>query len=78
MSKVYDKAFKVGFLCNILLFVVLNIISFFVSRYKYANREIKFAPVGYPRWSFPDEIYTLEWRCCINRLRKPVDDRIFL
>jgi len=59
MSKIYNKAFKVGFCINILIFVILNFISFIVSSNEYANRKIKFAPSGYS-WGFPfgwDEIF---------------------
>ena len=59
MSKIYDKAFKVGFYTNVLIFVILNFISFIVSSNEYANGKIKFAPGGYS-WGFPfdwDEIF---------------------
>jgi hypothetical protein len=59
MSKIYDKAFKVGFCINILIFVIVNFISFIVSRSEYANRQIKFADSRYS-WGFPfnwDEIF---------------------
>ena len=56
MSKLYNKAFKVGFCVNILIFVILNIISFIVSYNKYMNRETKFFPSGYS-WGVPFELH---------------------
>ena len=37
MDKFYSKAFKIGVYFNILFFVVLNCISFIVSRNNYLN-----------------------------------------
>ncbi|HLM61705.1 MAG TPA: hypothetical protein VK308_12940 [Pyrinomonadaceae bacterium] len=56
MSKIYDKAFKVGFGINLLLFLTINILSYFNSYEEYSNREIKFAHSGYS-WGFPFEMY---------------------
>ena len=56
MYKLYNKAFKVGFGVNILIFVILNIISFIVSYNKYMDRETKFAHDGYS-WGFPFVMY---------------------
>lgn len=56
MGKVYDKAFKVGFGVNLLIFLTVNIISCFASNEEYSNREIKFAHGGYS-WGFPFEMH---------------------
>lgn len=65
MSKIYDKAFKVGFLSNILLFIFFNFLSYLSACEKYReymNRKIIFGPVGgFPDWGFPfgwDETYS--------------------
>jgi len=66
MSKIYDKAFKVGFLFNILLFIFFNFLSYLAACEKYRkninmNKKIIFGPVGgFPDWGFPfgwDETY---------------------
>jgi len=51
-SKVYDIAFRMGVLFNILLFTILNIISSEINRREFENSEIWFAPAGY-NWGFP-------------------------
>ena len=51
MDKLYNKAFKIGVCFNILLFGVLNSISFIVAHNDYLYREIRFTP-GYA-WGFP-------------------------
>jgi len=56
MSKLYNKAFKVGVYVNILIFVILNIISFIIAHNEYMNRETNFAHDGYS-WGFPFELY---------------------
>lgn len=66
MNKVYNKAFKVGFGINILLFLILNIISCFVAYSEYSNAAIKFAHGGYS-WGFPFEMYR-------NYLGYPMND----
>ncbi len=66
MSKIYNKAFKVGFLFNILLFIFFNFLSYLAACEKHResmNRDkgIIFGPAGgFPDWGFPfgwDEIY---------------------
>lgn len=52
MSKIYDIAFRMGVLFNILLFTMLNVISFTVNQSEYEKSEIKFAPAGFS-WGFP-------------------------
>lgn len=52
MSKIYNTAFQFGVVFNILLFTLLNLISFTVKRNEYENSEIKFAPAGFS-WGFP-------------------------
>ncbi len=56
MSKIYDDSFKIGFLFNIFVFVVLNIISASIAYNEYINQEIKFAHGGYS-WGFPFEMF---------------------
>ncbi len=55
MSKVYNKAFKVGFAFNIFLFIIFNFISFAVSYDEYES-GIQFDHGGYS-WGFPFEMY---------------------
>jgi len=65
MNKIYDKAFKVGFLFNILLFVFFNFLSYLAACEKYReslNRVVGVSSpsYGFPNWGFPfgwDEIY---------------------
>jgi hypothetical protein len=57
MFKLYNRAFNVGVLFNVLLFSALNLLSYF-SAYKryleYRNVETKLAQVrGFPSWGFP-------------------------
>jgi len=57
MYKLYNKAFNVGVLFNILLFIVFNLLSY-IAAYKryleYRNVETKIAPVRrFPSWGFP-------------------------
>lgn len=57
MSKLYNKAFKVGVWFSISLFVISNVISFFISRNEYMNKEIHFADADGYSWGFPFEMY---------------------
>ncbi len=57
MSKIYNNAFKVGFLCNILLFVVLNTVSRNVSYNEYINSGTYQSHFGEYSWGFPFEMY---------------------
>jgi hypothetical protein len=61
MFKLYDTAFKIGFAFNILIFVVLNSVSFITANYEYANRKIDFSPccIG-PIWGFPFDMTRYE------------------
>lgn len=56
MFKLYDKAFKVGFCFNILIFVILNIISCANAYYKDAQSGIHFSNYFGPSWGFPFEM----------------------
>lgn len=60
MSKVYDKAFKVGVGLNILIFAALNVVSFINAHNEAERLNAIFNSVIYPRWGFPTETYTLE------------------
>ncbi len=57
MDKLYNKAFNFGVLFNVLLFSVLNFLSYVVAywRYlKYGNVDSQLADVGgFPSWGFP-------------------------
>jgi len=52
MSKIYDFAFRMGVLFNIVLFTILNVISLEVNRSEYESSQIKFGPAGFS-WGFP-------------------------
>lgn len=57
MSKIYDSAFKIGVIFSILVFLILNFISFVISqRDYYASGISGFAHSGYS-WGFPFELY---------------------
>ena len=55
MSRIYNRAFKVGVACNIALFTILNIINYVVSYRAYHTRTIRFAPDSGVRWGIPFE-----------------------
>ena len=60
MYKVYDRAFKVGFCANILIFVILNIISLIVAIYESQKTlRLELYVVDsclYQDWGFPLEM----------------------
>ena len=60
MSKVYDKAFKVGVGINILVFVILNFASCIIAYSEFYSREnsksLRLSGKGY-KWGFPFEMY---------------------
>ena len=56
MDKLYDKAFKVGFWCNALLFIVVNIISCVATVSEYESKS-QLADAGGYSFGFPFEIY---------------------
>ena len=61
MSKVYDKAFRVGVGINLLLFLILNIGSCAVAEAEYLNRNysnqgLRLSSGGY-KWGFPFDMY---------------------
>ncbi len=56
MSKIYDIAFRMGVLFNVLLWTVLNIIDFFDARNDFLYweyRGLKFSHVGDFIWGVP-------------------------
>ncbi len=62
MSKIYNTAFKMGVLFNILLFTLLNIASHIIVRKNYAQESLEapfFGHFGY-RWGFPIEMFQNE------------------
>src|SRR3712207_321621 len=50
-------AFKIGFWSGIFLFVVLNLLSYELSRHKYDTLPIKFADAGGYEMGFPFTLY---------------------
>lgn len=52
----YNKAFKIGFWTNILLFGVLNYLNYLMAFNEYLNRKIRFSVDGYV-CGFPFRIY---------------------
>lgn len=52
MSKVYDIAFGMGIMFNVLLFVTLNAVSSIINQRAAESSGIEFAPAGY-NWGFP-------------------------
>ncbi len=62
MSKVYNSAFKVGILFDILLFVLLNIVSYKVALKNFMQESLKapfYGHFGYS-WGFPVEMFQNE------------------
>lgn len=53
MFKLYNTAFKVGFCINLLVFIILNSVSYWVERWKYENELIHFTPDWGFGWGFP-------------------------
>lgn len=61
MSKIYDIAFRMGVLVNVLLFTVLNVISYKIAENEFIRRqiyweqsEIKFSGIErFGSWGFP-------------------------
>lgn len=57
MTELYNKAFKIGALLSLLLFIHLNYLSYSDSHakyQKYLSKEAKFAPaLGFPDWGYP-------------------------
>lgn len=56
MSKIYDTAFRMGVLFNILLFTVLNLLTFIETRNGYifwSNSRFTAYPDAGWRWGFP-------------------------
>jgi hypothetical protein len=54
MSKIYDIAFQMGVLFNLLLFTILNVANFNVAENEYLNSGlVNFAPNNGFRWGFP-------------------------
>lgn len=60
MSKIYDIAFRMGVLFNILLWTILNIADFFATRNDFLyweNRGIKFSHIGDFDWGIPFSMF---------------------
>jgi hypothetical protein len=57
MYKLYNKAFNIGVLFNILLFTVFNLLSYFAAykrSHEYTDMMIGISPVRrFPSWGFP-------------------------
>lgn len=57
MSKLYNKAFKVGFVATMAAFLVLNVVSYLFAQRQYEkllNPPISYAPAPrFPAWGFP-------------------------
>ncbi len=56
MSKIYDIAFRMGVLFNILLFTILNIVSYKIAEDEVARKQaeiISFAPCCRIKWGIP-------------------------
>lgn len=49
--KLYDTAFKVGFGLTVLVFVILNLISYFTTEDEFVKRGFN-PPIG-AKWGFP-------------------------
>lgn len=60
MSKIYNKAFKVGFSFAIFIFVILNIVSFAISSQQCEELNRQFSSLIYCSWGFPANIDTTE------------------
>ena len=61
MSKIYNKAFKIGICFNVLVFTILNIISFVVSRNEHItawNSGLRIGIYGDYSWGFPFEMFS--------------------
>ena len=56
MSKFYNKYFLIGFCTNILMFVVLNIIDYFVATNKYDPNRVLSHDTG-PTWGVPFSMF---------------------
>jgi hypothetical protein len=53
MSKIYNRAFKIGVFTNVLIFAVLNIVSYVVSYREYSRSAINFSGNTSPDWGIP-------------------------
>lgn len=57
MSKLYNRAFKTGFIATLAVFGVANIVAYVIAAREYeelSNRPIAFAPgPSFPAWGFP-------------------------
>jgi hypothetical protein len=62
MSKIYNIAFRMGVLFNVVLFTLLNIVSFVIARKNYEQESLEapfFGHFGY-HWGFPIEMFQNE------------------
>ena len=60
MFKLYNTTFKVGFCVNILVFLILNSVSYWIERLKYENSLIHFTPDWGFNWGFPFDMTRYE------------------
>ncbi|MCU0239792.1 MAG: hypothetical protein MUC29_10145 [Pyrinomonadaceae bacterium] len=56
MDKIYDKAFKFGFVFSLVLMFILNLFSWTYSVYEFSSRSVFLSHDGYS-WGFPFEMY---------------------
>jgi hypothetical protein len=64
MSKIYNIAFRMGVLFNILLFTVLNLMTFFETRKNFIameNSGIRAYPAYGWRWGFPFPMFNYDY-----------------
>ena len=64
MFKLYDTAFKIGFIFNILIFLILNIVSFNIELAKDKQLKadgISFSPPTQFSWGFPFDMTHYEF-----------------
>ena len=62
MSKIYTIAFRMGVLFNVLLWTILNVVSLFISRNKFAQERLEppfFGHFGY-HWGVPFQMFRNE------------------
>ena len=52
MSSVYNKAFKVGVVINLVVFAILNAVSFVAKKRAYDASSIRLSPGGFD-WGHP-------------------------
>ena len=54
MYKLYDKAFKIGFVLNLCIFAVANIVAYIEANKNYSESEFRMmSGRSFPAWGFP-------------------------